>query len=259
MLPIHFSHANGFPAACYQPFFSHLSPHPISYVPILGMGNYPVKRSWRPLVDEIIADIEAKHQEPVIGIGHSLGAVATFWAAIKRPDLFHQIIMMDPPLFGWKLRTMMAISRTLGIQDRFVPIIRNAKKRRDHFESREEALTYFQPKYLFKEFPAKSLQAYIDHGLKPAASGGLELVIPKSLEAAVFASSPIWIGSAELKMSSHYLYASKGVLRSPDVVAEHKRRFSHTTFIEVSGKHMFPLEQPERTAKLILELIEKEN
>lgn len=256
MLPIQFSHANGFPAACYHPFFSHLSPHPISYVPILGMGSYQVKRSWRPLVDELIADIETKHDQPVIGIGHSLGAVATCWAAMKRPDLFRQIIMMDPPLFGWKLRAMMAISRVLGIQDRFVPIIRNAKKRRDHFESKEEAFDYFQPKYLFKDFPVDSLQAYIDHGLKPAASGGLELVIPKSVEAAVFASSPIRIGSAQLKMPSHYLYASKGVLRTPSVVNEHKRRFSQTTFIEVKGKHMFPLEQPERTAQLILQLIE---
>lgn len=254
---IHFSHANGFPADCYQHLFQYLSSHSISYVPILGTGNHRIHYSWRPLSRQIIEDIERKHSEPVVGIGHSMGAVAVFWAAMERPDLFRQIIMMDPPLFGWRTRSMMLITRLLGIQDRLIPIIRNARKRRDHFDSREEALAFFQPKFLFRHFTATSLQDYVNHGLRPADGGGVELTIPKADEARFFSSSPVRIGSTKLLVPSHFLYASKGVLRSSALIEEHKRTFKRTTFVQVEGGHMFPMEKPEETADLINRLIEE--
>ena len=215
MSPIQFSHANGFPARSYKHFFLFSPPYSVSYVPALGMGSQQVRFSWRPLAKELIEDIEVRHKEPVIGIGHSLGAVVTFWAAKHRPDLFRQVILMEPPLFGWKMRAMMGGMRVLRIQDQLVPIIRNARRRRDHFNSKEEALTYFQPKFLFRNFDPQCLKDYVEHGLTPYpyAKRGYELTIPKETEARIFASSPVWIGSGKLSVPSHYLYATKGVLK----------------------------------------------
>ncbi|MEM7371653.1 MAG: alpha/beta hydrolase [Bacteroidota bacterium] len=254
MALIHFSHANGFPADSYQHFFQYLSPHTIHYVPVMGVGQYQVRKSWRPLAQEIIEDIEANCTEAVVGLGHSMGAVAVFWAAIERPDLFRQIIMMDAPIFGWRLRTMMAISRFLKIQDRIVPIIKKAKKRRDHFDSKEQALAYFQSKRLFKYFAPTSIQEYVDYGLKASPQGGLELVIPKTLEAKMFSCSPIRIGSTKLEVPSHFLYATKGVLPAR-ALSEHQQRFDRTTFQAIEGGHMFPLEKPEELGALIHQLI----
>ena len=100
LAPIHFAHANGFPAQSYQYFLEQLHPHPVSYVNVLGEGEYRLRYpwdGWSLFGKEIVEAIERQHDEPVIGLGHSLGGVAVFHAARMRPDLFRKVIILDPP------------------------------------------------------------------------------------------------------------------------------------------------------------------
>ncbi len=60
--------------------------------------RYPVTLTWHYLVEQVIADIERQFPEQqVIGLGHSFGSLLTLMAAYKRPDLFSQLVIMDPP------------------------------------------------------------------------------------------------------------------------------------------------------------------
>ena len=118
MASIQFSHANGFPAPVYEPFLRHFSQHDIHAIPVLGEGKYTIRNSWKSLARELIDTIEARQTGPVVGIGHSLGGVATFWAAQQRPDLFSHVFLLDPPIFQWSARMLSGLTRVIGIQSR---------------------------------------------------------------------------------------------------------------------------------------------
>ena len=76
----------------------------VVYVSTLGTDpSYPTDKNWSNFADQIINNIEQQAQgRKVIGVGHSLGAVSTLLASFKRPDLFEQVILLDPPLIMGK-------------------------------------------------------------------------------------------------------------------------------------------------------------
>ena len=209
------------------------------------------------MADELIEDIEKRGSGPVWGVGHSLGGVITLWASVLRPDLFQEIILLDPPLMGWKRRLFTRIFSPIGLLDRMVPIIRNARNRRKDFSSREEAFEYWQPKPFFKNFDPKAFRDYVEHGLKENNDGTFELVISPKLEAQIFTTSPRSLNFGNISTPCHYVYAqNRGVLIGNEI-EEHKKRWPMMTFIPYAGSHMFPLEEPEKVGELIRNLIEK--
>ncbi|MDP5172285.1 MAG: alpha/beta hydrolase [Bacteroidia bacterium] len=248
-----FAHANGFPAACYEPFFEELAPYPLDYVPILGKDLHP-PRSWDQLADEVIAAIEDRHTNPVVGIGHSFGGVAIFLAARRRPELFSQIMVLDPPLFSWRRRLLLIPFQLLGLAERMIPPARKALARREHFSSREEAKQYWATKHFFQAFTPESLDAYVEHGLRETADG-FTLTVPGKQEAQFFAAMTTRIGKTTMAMPAHYLLPTgRGILPSSHH-AELRRKFSSWQWHELPGNHMFPLEHPQETAALVKRLI----
>ena len=116
---IHFAHANGVPAQVYQKLFDALSDQfDVIYVPLIGTDQrYPVDNHWESMTQQVIDSIVQKaNGRKVIGIGHSLGAVLTFKAALKRPDLFERVLMMDPPLILGKESVMLHIAKVLKLK-----------------------------------------------------------------------------------------------------------------------------------------------
>src|ERR1700693_2673738 len=85
MTILHFSHANGFPAACYRKMFSYLEPgFEIGFVNTIGHDpRHPVTDSWPHLVAELIERLE-RYREPVLRVGHSLGGYLTALEAMTR-------------------------------------------------------------------------------------------------------------------------------------------------------------------------------
>jgi pimeloyl-ACP methyl ester carboxylesterase len=252
---IFFAHANGFPASSYEYFFAQLAPYEVSAPEILGMNEkYPLKHRWHDLVPELIEELEKGHQEPVIGLGHSFGAVVMFLTAQQRPELFRQVIMMDPPIFDRKMRLAISITRKLGLAKRLVPIARNALRRRDHFRSREDAKNYWLSRTFFQSFHPQCFEDYLTHGLVQS-DDGVKLRIPKETEAHIFTATPGLRLSGRVEVPSHWIIPSNGVLK-PFGWREQQRKFAQTQFVFWEGNHMFPLEQPLETAEKILSLIQ---
>jgi Predicted hydrolases or acyltransferases (alpha/beta hydrolase superfamily) len=102
---IHFAHANGVPSRVYQKLFDLLSDeYDVIYVPLLGPDKrYPIDNHWKSLTQQVIDSIVRQaNGRKVIGLGHSLGSVLTFQAALQRPELFEQVLMIDPPMIMGK-------------------------------------------------------------------------------------------------------------------------------------------------------------
>lgn len=252
---IQFSHANGFGASTYNHFFSLLEPHTVKAVELIGHGKYPVAPNWQPLADELIEYIENHHTEPVIGIGHSLGGAITLYAVLKRPELFRQVIFLDPPIFApFKRGVMTFLKKRTNLYDKISPAGRTLT-RKQYFKNRTEALEYFKPKSLFKNFVPESLKDYVNNGLKTNGEHGFELAFSRSVEYQVFREFPNFKSKVTLPIPSHFIYSSYyNVLWKMDINWL-KSRLQGTEFIKFDGGHLFPMEKPELAGDLIKNLI----
>jgi len=98
---IHMSAANGFTATSYLEFLNFFSDqHSITGMDCRGTWaeceTPPPSFKMKHFADDLIQAIEQQHHKPIIGMGHSQGGFVTLLAAIKRPDLFSKIVLIEP-------------------------------------------------------------------------------------------------------------------------------------------------------------------
>ncbi len=258
---IHFAHANGVPSKVYQKLFDLLSDeYDVIYVPLLGPDKrYPIDNHWHSLTQQVIDSIVRQSQgRKVIGLGNSLGSVLTFQAALQRPELFEQILMIDPPMIMGKEALALHIAKILKLKmvDTMSPA-GLSKRRRDHWESREQAAELLRPKGFYKNFDEDCFQAYIDYALMDDLErGGVELTISRDDEVQIFRTNPSlwWLPHAKPKIPVQLLIAEQGPFlprKFPQMV---EKKFG-APFKVVSGSHMFPLEKPNETVEIIKKML----
>jgi len=255
MTAIQFSHANGFSAKTYETFLAYFKPeYEISYVDKFGHGEFQIDQNWEPMVRHLILDIEAKNIAPVIGMGHSLGGILTFLAAQRRPGLFSQIVIMDPPMFSVLKRRAIGLAQWLNVAHKAIPPAKKALRRRRQFESKEQAYEYLRNKRLFRNFDERCFQDYINYGI--VESGGqFSLDFSADIESRIFLTLPSRF-SWKLEVPSYMIYSGKYEVLSPSEIRILKRKLKKTQFIEVpNGGHMFPLELPELTSDTIIQAL----
>lgn len=267
---IHFAHANGMPSAVYAPLFAGLEDSfTIEFIPLLGPHpDYPVDDHWHALTEQIIHSVRQACQKhgvsQVIALGHSLGALCTLQAMYRRPDLFTRAVLMDPPWIYGKTSFVWHLAKQADklpmMNHRFMDTLSPAglsKKRRDVWDSREQAYDKLRHKGFFKNFDERSFNGYIQHGLVERADGKITLRIPKAVEVEVFRTNPSWywltpneapIPPVQLIIGEDSQFMKR---RFPQQI---KRRLG-INFETHPGGHMFPLEHPDEVAQRIKQLL----
>ncbi|MBJ9976614.1 alpha/beta hydrolase [Pseudomonas sp. S75] len=254
---IFFVHANGFPSATYGKLFAALAPdYQVLHLDRHGHDpRFPVNDNWLCLVDELLHHLAAQ-STPVWGVGHSLGGVLHLHAALRRPELYRGVVMLDSPLLTradqWVIRT----AKGLGLIDRLTPAARTAG-RREAFPDRESAHRYFASKALFRAFDPDCLQAYVDHGLEQAEQG-VRLHFDASTEMRIYRSIPHTSPAPARQLQVPLAMVRgqhSGVVRRHHALAV--RRLPRGECHSVPGGHMFPLERPLDTASLIKGLFDR--
>lgn len=253
---IHFSHANGFPAPCYEAMLAPLARHyRIGWIEAIGTDpRYPPTEGWPHLVAQLIDVLERDYRgEPVYGVGHSLGAYLNFLAAARRPELFHAIVLLDAPIIGaFKGRALGAVKR-LGMVDRVTPA-GMTRERRSVWTTREEAKAHFRSKKLFRHFTDECLEHYVQHGLA-GAPGGFRLLIDPEIEYLIYRTIPHGMGRhlRSLKVPAGFVGGvDSDVLRRVGLGAMRGPRFAK---LRVPGGHLFPFEHPLLAAAAVEELL----
>lgn len=250
---IQFSHANGFPGSSYNYLFSLLPEHEVTYVEKMGHGDYPLNNDLHNYAEELVVEIQKRHKEPVIGMGHSVGAVVTLIAAAIKPELFKQVILLDPVLFSKRKRYVLKLCKALGLMDKITPAGR-AVKRRSQFSSREEAGSYFRDKTLFKHFHPNCFDDYIQHGLTDN-NHGVELSISADIEADIFRNVLLNIPKKLKKVPGTVIYGRQSDLFNQHDIGGWEKNLSNMELVSIEGGHLFPFESPETTAELIHKVI----
>lgn len=254
---IHFVHGNGFPSQCYRQLLTRLeSQYTCCYLDRVGhTALFPVTDNWQYLVKEVISSVEAQASSPVIGLGHSLGGVLSLLAAIERPDLFKMVILLDSPMFGRMKSMMLRISKTLGMIDRVTPASQT-RKRRKHWGSREQALTYLHRRTLFKSFDQACLQDYIDFGMQKDERGYFLRFDPQ-IEYQIYRTIPhlTYAYEGQLKVPAALIYGDQSHLIRHSDLRYMKRKYGIKAF-EMHGSHMFPMEHPVLSAVKVMDVID---
>lgn len=249
---LHFAHANGIPSACYRKMLLGLqTDYEIITQPVFGSSpDFPIRDNWNEIADQIADSIRRQSDEPVIGVGHSMGALCTFKAAYKYPELFKAVVLMDPPIINGIAAFGFYVMKLLGQIDRISPA-GISKFRRDQWPSREEARQNLGSKKFFQAFDPECFEDYIQHGLCDTENG-VTLTIPVAHEVAIFRTTPTdaWRYRAPLKVPAAFIAGAE----SDFVKAGFGARMAnhhHMPYQLSPGGHMFPLEHPEKTAAAI--------
>lgn len=254
---LHFAHANSFPAGTYRVMFEALRHHyDLHYLDMHAHNpQYPVKAGWRELSDELLTDVAAKAQEPVILVGHSMGGMLSLMAAKARPDLVRAVVLLDAPVVaGWRA-ALVKLARGSKLGDTFSPAS-GSVKRRYLWPDAKAAYDHFISKDIFARWAPGVLQDYIDHGFVPHPEG-VTLRFTRETETAVYRGLPDHIGALARDFP-----VPIGFIGGVDS-EECRRAGLHATrrlvgkhFRQVAGGHLFPMEVPGIAAATIHELIE---
>lgn len=263
---IHFAHANGVPSKVYQKLFDALKDdYDIIYVPLIGPDKrYPITNHWPHLVEQIVDSIVQQAQgRKVIGLGHSLGSVLTLMACYQRPELFSQVIMLDPPLILGKYSFAFHMAKLISPKqvDKMTPAGLSSR-RRDHWASKEQAAELLRPKGFYQHFDPECFEAYIQYGLSPdPARGGVTLTIPKADEVEIFRQNPSWwwlTPRHSPHVPVHLVIGERSDFLKRGFPQKAKKTLS-IPYTVVKGGHMFPLEYPLATSDQIRQLINEQS
>lgn len=256
---IHFSHGNGFPAKSYNDLIKLLLPnHQViasHHRPLWKPETRPEELvSWHVLADDLIEFVDEDIKDRVYGIGHSMGAVATLLAAIKRPDLFKAIVLIEPVIMPSHI--MLLFNLLPASLKRKVPIIKKASYRRDTWQTRLEAFEYHRTKRAFQNVSDEILWDYIESGTEINSDGQYGLVFSKAWEVHCYTLLVnVWSQLNKCLMPVLGVRGERSDTLLPSAWERWKRVAANHQLIEVpSTSHLLPFEDPNAVAELVLEL-----
>jgi len=261
---MHFVHANGYPPGVYRAFLSALAEQYRVLAPDMRPLWQPPcdpssVKDWSVFSEDIIHTLDADSfpaETPVIGVGHSLGAFATLIAAVRRPELFSALVLMEPPFLGPGRRLGLSVFSRFARHR--IPLIGRTLRRRDHWPSLDEAYNHFRRKRVFARIPDDVLQDVVQYGTRSDNQHGRVLTFSKEWEAQIYTT--ISKHARLIQRCRVPVMAVRGAetdTLTPAVWRQWQRLASPgDKFLEVPDTgHLLPLERPERVAATVCDYL----
>jgi pimeloyl-ACP methyl ester carboxylesterase len=252
---LHFAHPNAYPPAGFRQFLQPLTEqfhvYAIEHRP-LWPGSQPEEMTdWTVIADDLIRFFDQMGWQQVIGVGHSLGAVATLYAAVSRPDLFAQLILIEPVILPPVILQKIAENPDVGV---FNKMVDGAHKRRNRWDSREAAFARFRRKSVFGRFSDEVLWDYVNSATRKTENGPFELVFPREWEARFYSMPPqgVWEAVSQVTQPTLALRAAESDTVFPQAWQLWQELQPDATFVEVADcGHMLTLERPSHIATIV--------
>lgn len=247
---IHFAHANGFPAKTYSKLFACLADdYEVNYLTRHAHNPlFPVTDGWERLRDELRAELEKRYTEQIIGIGHSLGGVLHFLVAVEKPELYRAIVLLDAPIISRLSSGGIRLLKVFNLMDRFTPS-QQTRFRRNLWQSKAEVEEHFKQK--FSAFDADVLRDYAEYGTV-ATPRGFELFFKPSIEAKIYRTLPHNLPRFRGKLTVPAAYIGGSESREARLARlSFMKKHLPFEFQFLPGSHLFPLENPKETARVV--------
>jgi pimeloyl-ACP methyl ester carboxylesterase len=263
--PIHIHAANGFPVGCYQSFIEPFTNrYHVTGLESRGMwperGTPKKDSNWQLYADYLIEFLEqtnkrAGETQRFIGIGHSLGGSVTLIAALKRPDLFHKLVLIEPATTP-SLFTSFVWQYLPRIAERSLSLVSRTLLRRKHWPNKAEFINYHNAKNAFKNCTTKAMQDYAEYGLQETPDNNYQLAYSTEWEAHNFRQvhytlnllAKVSMPTLLLAGATSYFY--NAYASKQQLIEKHK--YLSFQVLRNTG-HLVPFENPTGAQKCILD------
>lgn len=260
-----FLHANSYSAEMYRDFLEPLeADYAITSPDLPGHGSSTWQgrvNDWEKLAEFYLDILDLEGQvAPRIGMGHSIGGILILFMALKRPDLFSRIILLDPVLLPKRILYVFRGMKLLSVAHE-APIAKAARRRKRTFSSRQRAYEHYSRKKVFKKWQDSYLQAYVDSCLREESNGSVHLVCTPELESSIYQSVPlnVWRIPRKISIPALYIVGSHSDTINERGVKRLKSMIGADQVSVVEGGHLFPFEDPDGSMTLIKEFLAHED
>jgi len=262
-----FLHANGYPPDCYHPLLSRLAGnyHVTAMVQRpLWPGSRPEEiEDWRPLTDDFLRFLDELQTEPLVCVGHSMGGIALLRAALREPERFKAIVLLDPVLFPVYVSPLWSLLYKSGLGYHLHPLVTTAKQRRREFDDLKRLFKGFRRKSIFRYMDDEALQAYVEGITCKADKGSYQLCYSADWEmrlyiTAVWRDLDIWRGLPQLKLPTLIVRGAETDTfweRTGRLVKRKQPRVKIETLKKAT--HLVPLERPNEVSNRIHSFFEE--
>lgn len=267
---LHFSHPNAYTPGSFRGFLAPLTAHfhvlaahhrPLWHLsPGHGAADAPegfIDWTWDAIADDLLRFLDEQKLEQIIGVGHSLGAVATMMAARKEPQRFRALVLIEPVFLPPHVLQAIRAHPKLAAER---PFVLAALRRRDRWPSRADAFARFREKPVFARWSDEALWEYVNDGLHAdPATGEIVLSYPREWEARFYARPPtnVWDELPALGHPTLAIRATESDTLYPDAWALWQTLQPSATFVEMDGVgHMLTAEAPEDVAGVVIHWLE---
>lgn len=254
----HFYSGNGLPIGVYEPFLEIISKkYCITNLSFRAtwdkMSNAKNQINWETYADDLIEFIENHYDKPIVGLGHSQGGNATIVAAYKRPDLFKELIIIDP----------VSVTKSQEIRIKLIPYFikkhlepfKSTLKKQTIWKTETELFNFLRKLPAYKRINDENLSIFAKNCLENK-NGKLQLIFPVDWEAANFAL-PINLDSiiANLKMPIKIIAGKPSVFFNQKIRENWKKILTDEQFfVNNNYGHLIPLEAPDYCAEMVLKI-----
>ncbi len=252
-------HATGYSALSYRPLLDRLAAagYEVYALDFMGHGASTWTRDfadWNYFRDNALALLDRLQLSELFLIGHSLGgASALLTAAADAGTRIRRLVLYDPtvftPLFAWLLPYLPH------------PLAKRAEARRAVFSSRKVVERSYRLSPAFRNWAPESFEGYLNSALRERPDGQYELSLPPEIEAQAFRAfhRGQWRDFKRVRVPTLVLQADP-----PGVCPDRARRRLVRNHPQSEGRrlpgasHLFPFEDPERTAAETLRFLSHE-
>lgn len=273
---LHFLHANGYPPECYTPLLELLK----SEYCVFGMLLRPLWpdsnpddiKDWNPFSNDLLRFLassavtlfpppSAESQPvPVIGVGHSIGAIVTLRAALRDPGKFRALVLIDPVLFPPRRLISWNFIRAIGLGHRLHPMIAASQKRRRTFDDLHTVFRGYRNRKIFRYMSDESLRIYIE-GITQPKDGGYELVFSPEWETRIYFTGlrdfDIWRNLPSLKVPVLFIRGAETDTFWEEAAKSVKRKQPGAKMETLEkSTHLLPLERPQEVFDIIQSFLE---
>jgi pimeloyl-ACP methyl ester carboxylesterase len=265
-VPMHFLHANGYPPDCYQPLLQLLKPHyhlfGMTLRPLWPNADMDEIKNWIPYSDDLERFLSDKGTGPVIGVGHSIGGTVTLRAALREPNKFRALILLDPVLFVPSFIAMWKLLYSIGLGKRIHPMAMGALKRRKTFDDLETVFRGYRTREIFRYMSDESLRTYIEGITKPKETGGYELVFSPEWESHIYLTGlqdfDIWRELPKLEVPTLVIRgAQTDTFRENAAALMMKKNSKIQIEVMEQATHILPLEHPQKIFNLMQSFVKE--
>ncbi len=248
--------ANGFPVASYDFLLSPLAKR----WPLLGIENRGVWDeappsqgfNWASHAADLLELLgQGSVEQPIVGMGHSIGATVTAMAARQHPEQFRALVLIDPATVPG--RWLPLLVRLMPSLTKRMDLVTRTRNRREIWPDAEAFVSYHREKSVFRTFSEQAMADYAKAALRESGAA-YKLAYCREWEAWNFQHTAVfWPVVRKLPMPTLILRGETSYLHPASEFARNSRRLpDHIQAVTVAGAgHMLPQEAPEEVLSLV--------